>query len=226
MTIKRTNGENVMQNVTERLFRRQTGNVVTMPRLMFAPETVVVDLVYPDVAYSRNNVSSTFLSWRYRANSIYDPDPALGSGSVPGYTFWASGYNAYVVLGLGYDISISNMEGSAVDVVAWPTVTDVGLNYAGTGEMFGNPHASQNTVSAKGGMDRCRLRGTVDLGKFYGNPTQYISSFGGTFGANPVPIYFNVGGVSPGAFTSGNGLDVRVTLTYRVAIFSRKFLVI
>jgi len=223
LRIATTKSSNMMRNETEEAFLSQNRNVYKIPRLMYTPEIILCDLVYPDVSYNRNNVTATFLSWRYRAGSVFDPDPALGSGSVPGYTYYSGGYNVYLVLGLGYDISICNMEASPVDVVVWPSNSDLGLNYAGTGEMFGNPHASQNTVSAKGGQDRCRLRGTLDLGSFYGNVYQYLT-FAAPFGANPplTNIWLNVGGVSATAFTATNGLDVRVTLTYRVAMMQRK----
>lgn len=220
-----TKSTTTMRNDTELEALRQMPYIHRMPRMMYTPEAVLVDLTFPDTSYTRNNVASTFLSWRYRANSIYDPDPALGSGSVPGYSYYSGGYNAYLVVGIGYDISLANMESSAVDAVVWPTVTDVGLNYSAVNEMFGNPYASQGTMSAKGGMDRVRLKGFIDLGHFYGNMSQYVSAFGSLFGANPASIYLNIGGVSPAAFTVNNGLDVRVVLTYRVIIFSRKHVI-
>jgi len=206
---------------TEATVRRES-NPFIMPRLKYLPDSVIVDLVYPDVVYSRNNVTQTFLSWRYRANSIYDPDPLVGSGSVPGYTFWSGGYGAYLVVGLGYDIQISNMEGSPVDVVAIPSVKDLGNNYSLVSELFGNAFAATSQCASKGGMDRTKMKGYFDLGKFYGNATQYIANYGSAFGGNPpASIYLNIGGVSFTAFTIGNGLDVRVALTYRVHLFSR-----
>ncbi len=210
---------------TEREVRKMYRPVL-LPRLMFAPESVLVDLVYPDVAYNRNNVTATFISWRYRANSIYDPDPALGSGSVPGYTFWSGAYQAYLVIGIGYDIQITNMEASPVDLVVVPTNNDIGLNYSGIGEMFGNPHASVNQVSAKGGMDKAHFKGYIDLGRQYGNMIQYIADFGSSFGGNPTAVYLNVGGTSATAFTANNGLDIRVNLTYRTLLFSRKSVIL
>lgn len=221
LTIGTTSSNVIMKRETEFEIMRQMPHIIPIPRLMYTPEAMLVDLVYPDTSFNRNNVASTFLSWRYRATSIFDPDPALGSGSVPGYSYYAGGYNAYLVIGIGFDISLANMEASPVDIIVWPSVLDLGLNYAATNEMFGNPHAAQNTISAKGGMDRARLKGYIDLGSFYGNTTQYISGYGSTFGTNGATIYLNVGGVSATAFTATNGLDVRVTLTYRTVVFSR-----
>ncbi len=217
-----TKPNNILTGLTE-IEVRKVFQPKILPRLRYVPESVLVDLVFPDVTYNRNNVGSSFLSWRYRANSIYDPDPALGTGSVPGYTFWSGAYNNYLVIGLGYDIQVSNMESSPVDIVSWPSNNDLGLNYAGVSEMFGNPQASVNQIASKGGMDRAHLTGYIDLGKFSGNPTQYIANYFGLFGSNPASMpYFNIGGNCATAFTASNGLDIRVCLTYRVLMYNRK----
>jgi hypothetical protein len=192
------------------------------------PDSVLVDLVYPDTTLTHTNNAFTYLSWRYRANSVYDPDPTIGSGSVPGYSFWATGYNSYRVISLGYSIDLSNLETSPVDVVACPSVADLGANYTAMNELFGNPYASQALLSAKGGMDRARLTGAIDLGQFWGNSGQYLNDdgFGGSVGGNPsVSLFLNVGGVSAAAFTTGNGLDYRITLTYTTLWYGRKILV-
>jgi hypothetical protein len=189
---------------------------------------VIVDLVYPDTSYTHNNVGVTYLSWRYRLNSIYDPDPALGSGSVPGYSAWSGFFNSYRVLATSYSLDISNLEASPVDVFVVPTTSDLGLNYPNANELFGQPYCSQALISAKNGMDRVRLKGYIDLGNFYGNAVQYLGNdaFGSGFGNNPGTIlYLNVGGVSAANFTSGNGLDYRFTLTYTVLLTGRKTLV-
>jgi len=198
---------------------------VRIQRLMYAPDSVITDLTYPDTVYAKNNIGSAFLSWRYRMNSIYDPDPLVGSGSVPGYTFWSGAYTYYRVLTLGYSIQIMNLEGSPVDVVVVPSIADLGANYSGTNELFGMPYATQSAISTKGGMDRALLKGHIDLGKFTGNTTQYLGNdaYGSSFGTNPGAMnYLNVGGVSSALFTVNNGLDYRVTLTYTVLFTGRK----
>ncbi len=204
---------------------QKLGNVICIPRNMFAPDSIIVDMTYPDTVYQKNNVGSAYLSWRYRMNSVYDPDPTIGSGSVPGYTYYATAYGSYRVLDFGYNITLSNLEGSPVDVVCCPSTTDLGANYSFTNELFGNPHATVGLLSAKNGMDRCTLKGFIDLGKYYGNVTQYLGadSFGSGIGNNPsVVLHLNVGGVSSALFTTNNGLDYRVTLTYTVLWTQRK----
>lgn len=201
--------------------------ILHIPKNRFAPDSVIVELTYPDTTFTHNNVGFPNLSWRYRMTSIYDPDPLLGTGSIPGYSFWAAGYSGYRVLQIRYTIDISNLEGSPVDIIACPSKTDLGANYVNLNELFGNPYASQALLSAKGGMDRARLVGTIDIGEFYGSVNQYIGNdgFGGAFGANPTANFFlNVGGVSAANFTTGNGLDYRVTIVYVTHLLSLRTL--
>ncbi len=159
-------------------------------------------------------------------NSVFDPDPGVSSGAVPGHLEWSSFFDVYRVLKCGYTIDISNLEPSPVDTVIFPSQNDLGLNYSGLVEAFGNPYANQSVISAKGGMDRTRLKGSVDLGKFYGIVSQYIGNdnFGSATTGNPsVFLYLNIGGVNAVNFTATNGLDVRVTLKFTVFYHKRKF---
>jgi hypothetical protein len=221
--VHHTKANDFMYPITEKTFVDENPKAHKIPRLMFTPECIITDLTYPDTTVTRTNIGFNTLSWRYRANSIFDPDPALLSGPVPGYSYYAGGYGAYIVLALGYSITVSNAEVAPVDVVVWPSQTDLGLNFISTNEAFGNPHASQGTLSAKGGQDRILLTGTVDLGSFYGSVAQYLANFGSAFGANASPLFLNIGGYNSALFTAA-GLDVRVTLTYRTAVFKRLFL--
>jgi hypothetical protein len=203
----------------------QQSRPLRIPRLMFITDSVIVDLIYPDTTLVKNNVGSSFVSWRYRMNSVWDPDPALGSGAVPGHTFWTGAYNSYRVLAISYSAQLMNLEGSPVDIVAVPSNTDLGLNYPSTNELFGNPYATVSALSAKGGMDRAALKGYIDLGHYYGNSTQYLGNdaFGSGVSTNPgTVLYLNFGGVSATNFTTSNGLDYRINLTYTVLYTQRK----
>jgi len=182
-----------------------------------SPDYVIVDLTYPDTVYNRTNNGFTYLSWRYRLGSVYDPDPNVGTGGIPGYSNWATMFQEYKVLRASFSIDLCNLEGSPVDTFVLPTFTDLGPNFTNTNEAFGNPYCSQGAVSAKGGMDRIRHTGSIDLGSFYGNPNQYLGDrdYGSLVGANPnYSFYLNIGGTSAANFTSLGGLDVRVTITY------------
>jgi len=210
------------------LLLKNNRRVTRIPRNIFSPDSVLCDLTYPDTVITHTNTTFNFLSWRYRMSSIWDPDPTLGSGSVPGQSFYAAGYNAYRVLGISYSIDLSNLESSPVDVVVAPSLVDLGANYASTNELFAQPYAAVALLSAKGGQDRTRLKGTIDLGQFWGNSTDLLSdaNFGSPINGNPAQILFlNIGGTSASQFTVGNGLDYRLTLVYHTLIYQRKILI-
>lgn len=209
-----------VQNVME-----SNRDVIRIPRLRFMTDWVIVDLTYPDTTFTRNNAGFTYMGWRYRMNSIYDPDPLLGSGSIPGYTAWSAFFNNYRVLQLSYSIDIANLEPSPVDVYVYPSYTDLGSNPITSNEIFGNPHAAQGMIGSKGGMDKTRLKGVIDLGDFTGNTYQYLGNdgYGASFGSNPGNIAFlNVGGVAAATFTTNLGVDTRVTLVYTTLLSGRK----
>jgi hypothetical protein len=203
---------------------RTQRDVIRIPLNRFITESVIVDLTYPDTVYTRSNAGFTYLSWRYRVNSIYDPDPLVGTGPVPGFSFWQNAFKLYRVLKIGYSIDLSNLESAPVDVIAVPTNNDIGANFVAINEMFGNPFASQALLSSAGGMDRARLKGSLDLGEFWGSVPQYLGDpgFASATTTNPANLLFlNIGGSSASNFTALKGLDYRVTLVY-TTLFSNR----
>jgi len=209
---------------TEKVIRKNMRGVVVIPKLRFAPDAIIVDLVYFDVNQGRTNNLSLVLSWRYRMNSAFDPDPAVGSGAIPGFTEWAAFYNYYRVLHFNYDISLTNNEAFPLVCVTAPTNTDVGTNYASTNELLGQPYSASGSVGAKGGMDTLATKGHLDLGGFIGNSVQYSSdsTYAAAVTTNPTNMaFFNVGFISSTAFTAA-GIMARCRLVYRVLFYDRK----
>jgi hypothetical protein len=199
--------------------------VERIPKNLFAADAVILDLTYLDQSYQRNQVGQMFLSYRMRMNSIFDPDPSLGSGAIPGYTMWANMYGSYRVLKFHYDVEIANMEAFPIDVLVCPTVTDVGLNYNNTYDFLGNPLGKSHTLSSTGGLDKCRFVGSIDLGDFWGNIPQYCGDdgFGGTVGGNPgTMLFFNIGAVSTINFTAAHGIFTKGKFVYTVMLYKRQ----
>jgi len=222
-----TKNTSYLSGRTLRLLKQNTQGVVKIPLLRFSPDSILTRLTYPDITLARTNNGFPYLSWRYRMNSVWDPDPALGSGSVPGHSFYTAGYDAYRVLGAGYSVDLSNLETNPVTCIVCPSLTDLGLNYTAVLELAGNPYCSQQLLSAKGGQDRTRFKGYIDLGQFWGNSTDLLgdANFGSPVGSNPAQLlYLNVGGASSLAFSTAAGLDYRFTMTYDVLYYRRKIL--
>lgn len=213
---------------TEQTALRQTAGVIRIPRLVFMTDAVLVDLTYPDTTLVKTNSGLPYLSWRYRMNSVFDPDPLVLSGSVPGHTAWSGFFEYYRVVAISYNIDISNLESTGVDVVVCPTLNDLGSNYINTNELFGNPHATVALLSAKGGQDRVRLSGSIDLGTFYGSSQQYLGNdgFNSLVSGNPtVMFYLNVGAIGSAAFSTA-GVDYRVSITYTTLYNKRRILIV
>jgi hypothetical protein len=198
--------------------------LVRIPKNLFASDSVLVDLKYVDQTYQRTNNGFATNTWRMRMNTVYDPDPALGSGALPGYSIWASIYSSYRVLEFHYDVEICNLEATPNDAVVCPTTADVGANYTSAYDFLANPFAESHALSMAGGMDRCRMKGSIDLGNFYGNPLQYVGNdaFGSGVGTNPSSMfYFNIGGVSANNFSTSKGYSTKSVFTY-TTLFTRR----
>jgi hypothetical protein len=207
-----------------RLINQYEKRLVRIPKNLFASDSVLVDLVYIDQTYQRTNNGFAVNTWRMRMNSVYDPDPALGTGALPGYSIWASIYSSYRVIKFHYDVELCNLEATPNDVVVCPTTADVGANYTNAYDLFANPFAESHALSMTGGMDRCKMRGTIDLGNFYGNTLQYVGNdaFGSGVGTNPgTMFYLNIGGVSANNYTSSKGYSTRSLFTY-TTLFTKR----
>jgi hypothetical protein len=184
-------------------------------------DSVLVDLFYQDTLISRNNAGNLVLSWRYRANSVFDPDPLLGTGSLSGFNEWAAFFNAYRVVDFDYDIQFSNLESFPLICVACPTLLDVGANYASTDQMPEFPYGKKSMISGKGGMDRARIRGHVDLASLEGATTYFTSNeFAAVVTTNPGTVRFmNFGIVSTSVLV--NGILASVRMKYKTLFFRR-----
>jgi hypothetical protein len=215
----------VSQMSSEEYCKTHLRRVRRIPKNFLTSDAIIVDLIYFDQTYSRTQNGFAFLSYRMRMNSAFDPDPALSSGAIPGFTDWANLYNSYRVLVFKYDIEVSNQEAFAIDVLTAPSTTDLGLNYTNSYDLLGNPFGKSHTLSAMGGMDKARFRGTIDLGQFSGNLVQYCGddAFGSGVGTNPASIiYMNVAAVATLTFNTGKGIFTKGKFEYTVLFYGRK----
>jgi len=186
-----------------------------------APDAVLVDLYYQDGTETRNNAGGLVLSWRYRNNSVYDPDPLLGTGSISGFVEWAAFYDRYRVIEFSYDLDIVNMETFPVVVSAAPTLLDVGANYASTIDFPAFPYGSKRVLGTSAGQGRSRLSGQLNLAMFEGSPAYYTdSAFSSVITGNPTNVrYMNFGIVPQAALV--NGVFISCRLGFRVLLYER-----
>lgn len=196
--------------------------VIALPRNYFAPDAILVELVYTDNTLVRNNAGSAYQSWRLRMNSAYDPDPALGTGALPGFTEWAAIYRNYRVLKFDYDWKVSNKDAFPQVVCGAPSQADLGLDYSNLVDFAGQPGGVSGEISALGGMDSETLRGSIDLGEYTGNAVQFLGNdgFGSSTSANPANLlYFNWGNFAGSNLV--NGISSRLVCRYTILMYSR-----
>ncbi len=205
----------------ENEFRRITPGVLRIPRNVFVSPAVIVDLMYVDLRVD-NNAGSTYTSYRMRMNSAYDPDPALGSGALPGFTEWAGFFRNYRVLKFEIECEVTNLESNSLSIIICPSQADLGLNYSTMTNLMANPYAVSHQLSPKGGLDKATMRCVIDLGKYYGNTAQWLGNdaFGATISTNPTTLfYMNVGAVCSANLVSG--FSSRLICRYTTAFSGR-----
>lgn len=207
------------QGNSVRVFKRINPGTYVIPKQRLVPPAIVVQFVYMDLRID-NNAGSTYTSFRLRMNSAFDPDPALGSGSLPGFTEWSAIYRNYRVLKYEIECEASNNETFPITAIICPSQADLGLNYTLTASLAANPGAVSKQISPKGGIDKALLRAEVDLGKYYGNEYQWMGndSFAAAINANPSTLfYMNIGCVAAGNLVSG--FTTRTLHRFTVAMY-------
>lgn len=217
---KRKNNQKNKRNNTNPIKQTTYGKVLRMPSSF--PDTVIVNLSYQDTIMNRNNVGGLICSWRYRINSAFDPDPLLGTGSISGFTEWAAVFTHYRILTFMFDVQIANDETFPLMIATAPTLTDLGANFSGFDQLPEVPYGRKQLVSAKGGADKCRLRGRVSIPKLEGSKEPITDSgFAAQVSTNPLQIrFFNVG-FTGGANPLVNGVFVSIRLRFTCQFFAR-----
>lgn len=191
----------------------------------YAPDRIVCELSWLDETYQRNNVGSPNASWRVRANSVFDPDPALGTGGIVGMTYLASLYLNYRVLAYAYEWHVSNLEAFPVLFASFPTVSDIGLNAAAIAQYTEGPRVTKGIASAQGGLDRITLSsGWISIEEVIGSKTVlYDDNYVGSTAANPTAMtYQNFAAIPGKAVNLSQGWSSNLRIRYKVAFFARK----
>jgi hypothetical protein len=201
------------------------GNV-TVPRSMPLPTTMTAYLHYDDPIIVRNSVGTLTLGWRYRMNSVFDPDPLFLTAAVPGFAEYATLFAAYRVTNFQWDVELSNREAFPVVAYIVPLNFDPGVNNTGGQALSGNIKGATHMLSAQGGMDKCKFKGQLNIANFYGLAGYNTDdNYNSNVTTNPaISLYLAIGQSSPTA--SVNGLLVRVRLTYRVTFNRRQTLLV
>jgi len=191
-------------------------------RLAVMPDRLRVHLIYADQVQQRNNVGTKYVSWRYRS-SAYDPDPALGTGAIPGFTDFTNFYGTYRVHRMKLEVDIVNIETFAVTFKIVPTPLDPGANTAIISEFAdANPRGFSRIIGGSSAQNRVRMftpwykviaiEGSIGA--------QFDPNFAAAVNANPANVMY-VGLTTATYLVHVNGVFTNVRVHYDVEFFNR-----
>jgi hypothetical protein len=180
-------------------------------------------MLWLDETYYRTNNGSSYANWRIRTNGLYDPDPALATGGIPGFVELGAIYSYYRVHSWEYDWEVANQEAFPLAVITVPLPADPGANASNFQQLSMVPYAKKTLLSAKGGQDRARLRGKMSTEKLVGSEyARYITDYAGTNAAIPSTLVYQAFGVaSTNTLTTAAGIYSSLRITFHVEWYKR-----
>lgn len=193
------------------------------------PNTKLAKLRWVDVnspSLSIGSVSS-YTQLQYSINDAFDPNPAVATAGMPGFSQYASMYHNYRVMGTRIDVEAMPAYSTVPVVIGihMDAGTVTVTNWLGAMQLI-----NSNTDSVSKGataQQKARLSIYRSLGKLSGNAVNYASETGFNPQTNASPtslmsgyIYAcNAGG---GATGSTEVIYVKITLTMWVRFSDRK----
>ncbi len=217
---KKINGKRANKQISRRpRFAGPTGKTAMVNQSFF--DSLTVRLSYTDQTLVRKNTSSYQARWSYRANSVYDPDYTGTGGQCSGFNEYAAMYYYYRVIRVHYDVQLSNLESFPILVALAPTSIDYVDAALDLSEL---PYGKKAILSAKGGQDRCRLRGSVSMTDVVGESTVlYSDNYSSQVTTNPTfAAFLCVALNADGANTLTNGVFASIRLQYDVTFYKKK----
>lgn len=159
-------------------------------------------------------------------NGLYDPDPALGSGSISGFGEWSNLYRKYLVLKVRIKWDVTNLEAFPITICFCPSNFDISslITDSSTALDIGEMNGGQvRQLSQAGGMDRNRIDVVVNLSRFWGARGEFLDSsfFSGTGLANPTNLIFGQFAVASSTALV-NGINSTLKLIFTVRWYSRQ----
>jgi hypothetical protein len=194
---------------------------IVVPRNLssYAADSYLCTLKYTSFDTTRGASGTTYAYWRFRMNSVFDPDPLVLSGSISGFNEIASIYRRYLVTDFEFMVEITNLETFPVTIIIAPSDIDLAtqiVTRAAAVNMSEYPLASRRTLSAKGGQDRALLMKKFNLARFSGQPSAYVDSLAYSSLSNTNPsilTFINFAIVADSNLA--NGVYMTTTLKFR-----------
>lgn len=212
-----------------KITRKQLNNFTPTYTTSIMPPQLRSKLYYNDGSTVRNNPGGSFLVYSMRINDVYDPDPAILSGSVSNFKEIMQFYSYYKVNFLDIFWTIVNLENFPLScgiVFSQTNLTGVVSSLADCQNAFENDYTTQiKTISSKGGLDRQTFKITkFDIAKLLGNRQQYQgeSNYSGLGLATPsIPLWANFIVFAPTGTTMTNGYANSTKLQFYTEFYGK-----
>lgn len=167
----------------------------------FAPDKLVVKLIWQDTSGSRAPTgTSPALNWGFRS-SAYDPDPALLTGALPGFAEISNLYSEYCVHSMVMNLEVANPNTENLILVAWPSNTIQNVNSLtrdDLAEYSGNVNAQSQILGAVTGFNIAKMRVRAAGMQLVGPRFRTDLDYSSPVSTNPVQMYYiNVGAYQP-----------------------------
>jgi hypothetical protein len=221
-------------NKTTKKIRRQNANNLSkassdnLYRQAIMPLAIERKLNYVDSTTARNNPGGNFLITGIRINDLYDPDPAILTGSISGFKEILQFYKNFRADYCHIDVTISNQENFPLlwglyftqeNILGSIPTAAAALNVLENGYTTG-----ARQLSAKGGMDRDTQDIKIRLYDLVGNKELYEGSpsYTGTVSTSPaISLWCFLIVVSGTGASLNNGFVFNSKYCYTTKFFNR-----
>jgi hypothetical protein len=196
----RTAGKSKRGNKTLDKNRSNEKLVIMKSPGRFAPDRMKVTLTYNDTIASRTGTSTNAINWGYRS-SAFDPDPALLTGSIPGFVELANLYKSYCVHAMELDLEISNQNTESCIMVCWPSrilQNTNSLTADDIQEYGANLRSKSRIIANSSGQNRAMVRTKASGLQLIGERFKTDLDFTASTSANPMETFaINIGIIGP-----------------------------
>ena len=207
---------------------------VSRPNVVIKHNSIMPDirrntLHYCDSSTTRNAPGNSFLVYSMRINDLYDPDPAILSGSVSNFKEEMQFYSYYRVLSTSIEWELANNESFPISAgIVFSQVNLVGsiATLGAAQDAFENDYSTPlQLLAAKGGMDRRRFSTDfLQISNLLGDSSQYKSEIGYTgqgLATPSIPLWANFIVFSSNGSSLINGYANITTLHFYAEFFGR-----
>jgi hypothetical protein len=145
----------------------------------FAPNEFQNIMTYVDDFVLKTNSGQQYAYWRIKANDIFDPNPLAFSGEPSAFDELALLFRRYLVTRVTIISTITNNETFPVTVISAPsdidlaTLVTTAVSSLNMGEL---PLAKRVELAPLGGQNRARIRMSLNLARFCGQPGVFYNS--------------------------------------------------